>query len=98
MAAKRAGMIMKHQHRKVAVLRVGLKLDGADAGRVVEPTKPSGGARAVEVKTWVDDYWVRLDRTSVVKAADVVHAWTPPGALTKEQLNAVLKELDKVPR
>lgn len=102
MAAKHVGMIMKHDHRKVLVLRVGLTLDGADAVLVApfvkaEP-KPAGGVRAVEAKTWVDDYRVRLDQASVVKAADVVHNWTPPGRLNRQQLKAVLKELDKVSR
>ncbi|MCE6998679.1 hypothetical protein LZG04_28355 [Saccharothrix sp. S26] len=102
MAAKHVGMIMKHNHRKVLVLRVGLTLDGADAVLVAPfgtaKPKPDGSARAVEAKTWVDDYWVRLDQASVVKAADVVHTWTPPGRLTRRPLDAVLKELAKASR
>ncbi|ROP36064.1 hypothetical protein [Saccharothrix texasensis] len=95
MAAKHVGMIMKHDHERVVVLRVELTHDGADAVMVAPlvHTAPAGDARAVKVKTWVDDYWVRLDRTRVVKAADVVHAWTGPGQLRRPGLTAVLKEL-----
>jgi hypothetical protein len=103
MSAKHVvGTIMKHQHRKSAVVRAGLTLDGADAVMIapIDSTrpKPADRSRAVEVKTWVGVYWVRLDRVSVVKAADVVHTWTFTGKLDRDDLKAVLKELDKVSR
>lgn len=103
MAAKHVvGTIMKHNHRKVAVLETGLTLDGADAVRIARfdsaRPKPADRARAVEVETSIGVYWVRLDHVGIVKAADVVHTWTPSGKLDREQLNAVRKELDKVSR
>ncbi|MCC8246166.1 hypothetical protein [Saccharothrix luteola] len=101
MAAKHVvGTIMKHDHRKVAVLESGLTLDGADAVRIarIDSTrpKPADRAKAVEVETSIGVYWVRLDHVRVVKAADVVHTWTFTGKLNREQLNLVRKELDKV--
>ncbi|XVS67344.1 hypothetical protein ACQPYE_15180 [Actinosynnema sp. CA-299493] len=102
MATKHVGTIMKHNHRKVAVLEAGLALDGADAVRIARfdstRPKPADRARAVEVETSIGVYWVRLDQMSVVKAADVVDTWTFSGKLRGAQLKAVLKELGKVSR
>ncbi|WP_143035993.1 hypothetical protein [Lentzea fradiae] len=94
------GMIMKHDHKKVVILRTGLSLDGSDAVMIVpfKSGKPSDNALYVKAKTWVKDYWIPLDQVSVVKAAGVVHACTSPGRLPKEPLNAVLKEVNKVSR
>jgi hypothetical protein len=96
MASMNVGMIMKHNHQRVVILRTGLSIDGSDAVMIarLSTSKPSGSARYVEVKTWVNDYWIPLNQVSVVKAAGVVHAFTGPGRLPKEPLKAVLKELD----
>ncbi|SES14597.1 hypothetical protein SAMN05216188_12339 [Lentzea xinjiangensis] len=100
MASMSVGSIMKHDHRKVVVLRTGLSVDGADAVMIarLSTRKPSGGAPYVEAKTWVGTYWVPLDQVKVVKAAGVVHACTSPGRLPKDPLKAVLKELSKASR
>ncbi|MEV6877809.1 hypothetical protein [Amycolatopsis sp. NPDC051128] len=95
MASMNVGMIMKHDHKKVVILQTGLSIDGSDAVKIVplSTRKPSGSGRYVEAKTWVNDYWIPLDQVKLVKAADVVHAATPPGRLPQEPLRAVLKEM-----
>ncbi|WP_086844685.1 hypothetical protein [Amycolatopsis kentuckyensis] len=95
MASMNVGMIMKHNHKKVVILRTGLSIDGSDAVKIapLSTSKPSGSGRYVEAKTWVSDYWIPLDQTKVVKAADVVHAATPPGRLPTKPLKAALKEM-----
>ncbi|MCR6482268.1 hypothetical protein M8542_05545 [Amycolatopsis sp. OK19-0408] len=95
MAAMSVGKIMKHQHKKVVILRTGLSIDGSAAVQIVplSARKPSGGGRYVEAKTWVSVYWVPLDQVKVVKATDVVEAATYPGRLPHDPLKAVLKEL-----
>lgn len=100
MASKSVGMVMSHHHKKVVIVRTGLSIGDADAVMIapLSRTKPSGSTPCVKVKTWYDDYWVPLDQVTVVKVAEVVYAWTPPARLTRDPLNAVLKELDKLSR
>ncbi|MBY8847307.1 hypothetical protein K7G98_00395 [Saccharothrix sp. MB29] len=98
MASKSAGKIMKHNHRKVAILKTGLSIGDADAVMIVpfNSTKPSGGTPFVLAKTWVRNYWMPLDQVSVVKAAEVVYPCTSPARLPAGLLKTVLKEVDKV--
>ncbi|KDN18715.1 hypothetical protein [Amycolatopsis rifamycinica] len=95
MVSLNAGMIMKHNHKRVVVLRTGLSLDGADAVMIapLNTRRPSGKAPAVEANTWYDNYWIATDQAKVVEAAEVVHAFTGPGRVRRSTLNAVLKEL-----
>lgn len=100
MASMNVGMIMKHNHKRVVILRTGMSIDGSDAVMIarLRTGRPSGKAPNVEVKTWLNNYWIPLDQVSVVKAADVVHAFTGPGRLPKGPLNAVLQKVDKASR
>ena len=53
MASMNVGMIMKHNHKRVVILRTGLNIDGSDAVKIarLSTRKPSGGGRYVKAKT-----------------------------------------------
>lgn len=98
MDSKNVGKIMKHNYKKVVILRTGLNIDGSDAVKIapLSTRRPSGNGRYVEAKTWIREYWIYLDQVKIVKVADVVDAATPPGRLPKEPLKDVLQKIGNI--
>jgi hypothetical protein len=94
MPAATAGLFRKYNGHKVLVLKAD-PVAGAVRIAPLSSAKPGRGTPCVRVKTWWSDYWVLLDQSDVVGAADLENSWTGPDKLAKNQLDVVLREYDR---
>ncbi|MFD4638197.1 hypothetical protein ACFWN2_12840 [Lentzea sp. NPDC058436] len=97
MPSLRVGSVRTCAHKKVVVLKTGVK-DGEEDAVVVAPlirSKSSGGP-GVEVRDRVwGVYRVLVGQASTVRVKSLVTVWTGPDYIGPDEMKAVLQEAGK---